>query len=37
MRSDADAFRVTSELTAYDSGEQVFMRRWEHHIPRDNV
>jgi hypothetical protein len=37
MRSDAEAFHVTSELTAYERDEQVFARRWEHRFPRDNV
>jgi hypothetical protein len=37
MRSDVEAFHVTSELTAYESGEQVFTRRWQHRFPRDHV
>jgi putative CocE/NonD family hydrolase len=37
MRSDAEAFHVTSELTAYEDDEQVFARRWEHRVPRDHV
>jgi putative CocE/NonD family hydrolase len=37
MRSDAEAFHVTSELIAYEGDEQVFARRWEHRFPRDNV
>ncbi len=37
MRADAEAFHVTSELTAYERGEQVFHRRWEHDFPRDQV
>jgi putative CocE/NonD family hydrolase len=37
MRADAEAFHVTSELTAYESGEPVFARRWEHDFPRDHV
>jgi uncharacterized protein len=37
MRSDAEAFHVTSELTAYENGEPVFSRSWEHRFPRDCV
>jgi len=37
MRADAEAFHVTSELTATESGERVFHRRWEHRFPRDGV
>ena len=37
MRSDAEAFHVTSELTAYERDKRVFARRWEHRFPRDNV
>jgi putative CocE/NonD family hydrolase len=37
MRADAEAFSVTSVLTAYESGEQVFTRTWEHRFPRDHV
>jgi putative CocE/NonD family hydrolase len=37
MRSDADAFHVTTGLTAFESGREVFRRRWEHRFPRDHV
>jgi putative CocE/NonD family hydrolase len=37
MRSDADAFLVTTELTAFERDERVFERRWEHRFPRDHV
>ncbi len=37
MRADAEAFHVTTELTATESGEEVFRRRWEHRFPRDHV
>jgi hypothetical protein len=28
---------VTTELTAFEAGEQVFRRRWERRFPRDHV
>jgi putative CocE/NonD family hydrolase len=37
MCADAEAFHVRSELTAYESGEQIFTRSWEHRFPRDHV
>jgi uncharacterized protein len=37
MRADAEAFHVTTELAAFESGEPVFSRRWEHRFPRDHV
>ncbi len=37
MRADAEAFHVTSELTAFENGEPVFSRAWEHRFPRDHV
>ena len=37
MRADADAFHVTTELAAFESGEEVFRRRWEFRFPRDHV
>jgi putative CocE/NonD family hydrolase len=37
MRADAEAFHVTSELTAYERDERVFHRRWDHAFPRDQV
>jgi hypothetical protein len=37
MRADAEAFHVTTELAASESGEPVFSRRWEHSFPRDHV
>jgi uncharacterized protein len=37
MRCDAEAFHVETELTATESGEVVFSRRWEHRVPRDLV
>jgi putative CocE/NonD family hydrolase len=37
MHADAEAFHVTTELTATESGEPVFHRRWEHRFPRDHV
>jgi uncharacterized protein len=37
MRSDAEAFHVTSELTAIENDDAVFARTWEHRFPRDHV
>ncbi len=37
MRADAEAFHVATELTATESGEEVFRRRFEHRFPRDHV
>jgi hypothetical protein len=37
MRADAEAFHVTTQLAAFESGEPVFSRRWEHRFPRDHV
>jgi uncharacterized protein len=37
MRSDAEAFHVTTELTAYENGRAVFNRSWEHRFPRDHA
>ncbi len=37
MRADAAAFHVTTELTATESGKEVFRRRFEHRFPRDHV
>jgi putative CocE/NonD family hydrolase len=37
MRSDAVAFHVTNELTAYEGGQLVFARTWTFDIPRDLV
>ena len=37
MRSDGEAFHATSELRAFENGEEIFRRTWEHRFPRDNV
>jgi uncharacterized protein len=37
MRSDSDAFHVTTELTAFENGEAIFQRSWQHRFPRDHV
>jgi uncharacterized protein len=37
MRADAEAFDVSTELTAFESDSEVFRRRWEHRFPRDHV
>jgi predicted acyl esterase len=37
MRSDTEAFHVTSELTATENGDVVFARTWELRFPRDHV
>lgn len=37
LTCDAENFYVTTELTAYASGEEIFTRRWEHTFPRDHT
>jgi putative CocE/NonD family hydrolase len=37
MCADATAFHVRTELAAFESGREVFRRRWEHRFPRDHV
>ncbi|HEY0415498.1 MAG TPA: CocE/NonD family hydrolase [Gaiellaceae bacterium] len=37
MRADLETFYVTTELTAYEDGDAIFARVWEHRFPRDHV
>ncbi|CEG29652.1 CocE/NonD family hydrolase [Bacillus sp. B-jedd] len=37
MTCDADNFYVLNELTAFESGEQVFTKTWKTEIPRDHM
>jgi hypothetical protein len=37
MTSDRGAFRVTSQLRAYQDGVQVFTRTWDFELPREQV
>ena len=37
MTGDADSFRVTNSLDAYEGEVRVFARTWEFSTPRDLV
>jgi uncharacterized protein len=37
LRSDRDTFYINADIDAYEGGNRIFCRTWDHRIPRDFV